>query len=1568
MINPAQLKEVFQSFPDNCLLLKPDAPKFTIANVNRSFEKSSGLTRDQLLGNGILEVFGGQTGDQEFIDILSTSLKNALESGQPDHIPEVRYDITDTDTGTLCRKFWEADNIPINNTKGETEFILHRVRDITHIISTKEKEQASLKSLRESESLLKETQEVAQIGSWELDIEKNTLYWSGMLKKIHEVSLDFIPELETAIDFYKSEKNKTTIRDAISNAIETGEGFDLELEIFTAKKNDKWVRVTGEAEFIAGECIRIYGATQDITSRKLTEIRLENINDNIPGVVFRYKLKPNGEDEMMYVSKGSREVWGISPCEAARNNHKVWDLFYEDDIEELKKSISYSASNLSLWSYEWRVNHPEKGLRWNRSSGTPQKLSDGSVVWDSIVLDVTEEKLAYELLEINESRQRSLLESQTNYVIRTDIEGNYTYYNNKFDEDFGWIHEKEGLIGESCMISIIEEDRQKVEETAIKCLENPNKIFQIEIGKPRRDGKVRTTVWDFAAISDTEGNPTEIQCVGIDISEKKDAEIALNEAKEQYEALIQSIEGVFWELDVETFEFTFVSEQATTLLGIEPSNWYGDPKFWEEHIHPEDREYAIKFCTSQVEKGKNHSFEYRMLKGDGSHIWISDVVSVVKEHGKPRWLRGIMTDISKRKKTEKDLDEKRTRLDKIMNESLDIISIIDANGCFVEINKAAENILDYSVEELIGRAFMNYVFAEDKEKTESAAIDIMNGIPMTNFENRYVAKTGKVIPLTWSAYWDKKENLMYAIARDSRERKQAEEQLQLSEQRFKGLVQEGGDLIALLDEKGDYMYASPTSISVLGYSPDDFANRNAFEFIHPEDVETVQKKFEKITRQKRVQISAFRFKHKNGGWRWLETTITNLIDDPAVKGFVSNARDITERRHFQELEKLERKALKMNFQKTSRLKEILSFYVENLERINSNAFFLIQKLDNEKLYKWASGEIPANFIEALNGRKIKDRDGICSFFENGKPTNLKIEDAVNSDLKTLALKNKINSCWSYPIIDSKGQTLGIFTVLYKNDPFPEETQEQRSIKRSVGILQLIIEFQLNEIALKRSNQRFEFVNKATEDAIYDWDVINDNLKWGDGFYKMFGYDAVNGKFTLKKWSASVHPDDVTKVTRDLEICLTDKNKNKWNSEYCFRKADGTYLDIIENGYIIRDDEGGPVRMIGVLRDITHIKAYEKELETANERYRYVTKATSDAIWDFDIVKDKLFWGAGFETLFGYKLNELKPDLLSWYDKIHPDDLENVINSFQKFMEGDEIIWEEEYRYRNAHGEYLDVFDRGFAVRNNKEKALRVVGAMQDITRKKQYEISLTKLNADLKERAKELATSNAELEQFAYVASHDLQEPLRMVTSFLTQLEKKYREVLDEKALLYIDFAVDGAKRMRQIILDLLEFSRVGKTEDKLEDIAVDDILEEIKHLYRKKIEEKNVKIISDNLPVIRAPKSSIRQVFQNFISNAIKYSKKDVDPEISISIEEAENFWEFSIKDNGIGIGKEYFDRIFVIFQRLHRRNEYSGTGMGLAVTKKIIENLGGKIWLESAEGEGSIFYFTISKEIAKL
>jgi light-regulated signal transduction histidine kinase (bacteriophytochrome) len=219
------------------------------------------------------------------------------------------------------------------------------------------------------------------------------------------------------------------------------------------------------------------------------------------------------------------------------------------------------------------------------------------------------------------------------------------------------------------------------------------------------------------------------------------------------------------------------------------------------------------------------------------------------------------------------------------------------------------------------------------------------------------------------------------------------------------------------------------------------------------------------------------------------------------------------------------------------------------------------------------------------------------------------------------------------------------------------------------------------------------------------------------------------------------------------------------------------------------------------------------------------------------------------------------------------------------------------------------------------------------------------------------------LEQFAFVASHDLQEPLRMISSFLTLLEKKYQDVIDDNGKMYIGFAVDGAKRMRQIILDLLKYSRAGRTEEEKEELDLSELIDEIKLLLGKTIEEKQAVFIIDQLPTIHAYKASMLQVFQNLINNALKYTNNDIPVQIHIEVKALEHHWQFAVIDNGIGIEKEYFDKIFIIFKRLHTKEEYPGTGMGLAIIKKIIEMHGGKIWVESEKGKGSTFYFTIKK-----
>jgi signal transduction histidine kinase len=233
----------------------------------------------------------------------------------------------------------------------------------------------------------------------------------------------------------------------------------------------------------------------------------------------------------------------------------------------------------------------------------------------------------------------------------------------------------------------------------------------------------------------------------------------------------------------------------------------------------------------------------------------------------------------------------------------------------------------------------------------------------------------------------------------------------------------------------------------------------------------------------------------------------------------------------------------------------------------------------------------------------------------------------------------------------------------------------------------------------------------------------------------------------------------------------------------------------------------------------------------------------------------------------------------------------------------------------------------------------------------------------LSEQARELERSNRDLEQFAYVASHDLQEPLRKVASFTQLLQKRYGGSLDERADQYIDFAVDGAKRMQRLIQDLLSFSRVGRTGVPREDVELEGVLTAALSELSERIEETGAEIVHDPMPVVHGERALLQQLFVNLVGNSLKFRDPERAPQVRIEVRSMRAHWEISVVDNGIGIDAQYAERVFVIFQRLHPREQYPGTGIGLSLVKRIVEYHKGRIWIEPAAGGGTIVRFTLAR-----
>ena len=406
------------------------------------------------------------------------------------------------------------------------------------------------------------------------------------------------------------------------------------------------------------------------------------------------------------------------------------------------------------------------------------------------------------------------------------------------------------------------------------------------------------------------------------------------------------------------------------------------------------------------------------------------------------------------------------------------------------------------------------------------------------------------------------------------------------------------------------------------------------------------------------------------------------------------------------------------------------------------------------------------------------------------------------------------------------------------------------------------------------------------------------------------------------------------------------------NELKFRRSDGSVLWTLYNANPLFDLQGNHTGNLAMHSDITRRKEVEEKLEETQKIMTIALEKGSIGIWTWDFSTNKIFWDERMEKMFGFSPDTFENTHQAFGKLINEDDLPRFEQELKETIEKD-IIHESIFRTIPIHGKIRYITFKAFVEKDHLGNPVSLIGVCMDETSSRER---TEKHILDLNE---ELLRSNKELEYFAYVASHDLQEPLRMVTSFTQLLQKCYKDKLDEDANTYINFAVEGSKRMSELLIGLLKYSRVNSIKKEFSDVDMNEVVKIVKSNLRLKIEESQAVIKYHNLPVIKADANQMMQLIQNLVENGIKFGK-DL-PMITISVLQEENRYVFSVRDNGIGIESQYYERIFKIFQRLHTREVYDGTGVGLAICKRIVERHEGRLWVESKPGQGSEFLFEI-------
>lgn len=761
-----------------------------------------------------------------------------------------------------------------------------------------------------------------------------------------------------------------------------------------------------------------------------------------------------------------------------------------------------------------------------------------------------------------------------------------------------------------------------------------------------------------------------------------------------------------------------------------------------------------------------------------------------------------------------------------------------------------------------------------------------------------------------------------ATLTDVTERHRAEERLRAGEKRFRSIVQNSMDMLMLLDANAGLTYVNPALERTLGRKAEELQGRGALEFVLPEDLPIAQGLLERLHASPGETLPvALRIRSGEGVIRHFEGVATNLLKDASVGAIVLNARDATE-----------------SIAAREALLRSEALYQSLLEGLTQNVF---QKdLDGRFVFvnrrfcetvghsrEELIGRTDFDFFPEELARKYQEDDR--KVVESGSTVEM-VEEHLSPEGRKLYVQ-VVKSV----VRDATGNPIGMQGIFW------DVTEKHEA-----------------EEKLRESEARYrDFVDNLPI-GIYRTSAGADGrfLAINPAMARMFGFDSVEDLMSRRLDDFHVDEAERDEFRRRLR-----EEGQATDMEMRLRRKDGGIVWVRNTTVVSRDASGRPQYYDGVIRDISLRMQAEAKLRHSEARTRAVLHNLTDAVYEVDLAGNLTYANPALEQMLGYTQEELIGKNNREYMALA--DQKEVFEAFNQVFRTGEAHTGYEYTLVTKTGERVSVEGSISLVRDASGTPVGFQGMMRDITERKRAREALAEKTGQLERLNHDLLRKNQELDEFTYIASHDLQEPLRKLVAFSEFLRKDVGTDLNPRAEKDLKFIVDAAQRMQTLVQDLLQLSRAGKSAMKREPLKLDDCADRAIDALAVRVETTKATVERSPLPDVWGDRTMLTQLFQNLIGNALKFIPHDRPPVVRVGAERQGDMWLVTVEDNGIGIKPEYAEQIFSPFKRLHGRDKYEGSGIGLSICRKCVERHGGRIWVESEPGVGSRFRFTIGE-----